>query len=69
MLDICFSIFSLHKFTEYSVTVVCYTSQGDGPRTPAVVMRTQEDGECMSKQGLFFCINQLKSNITQYPRE
>ncbi len=36
----------LAKFTEYSMTVLCFTSRGDGPMSSAVVVRTMEDGRC-----------------------
>ena len=38
-------ICSLLKYTEYIITVRCFTSQGDGPKTVQVIMRTQEDGK------------------------
>ena len=38
-------ICSLLKYTEYIITVRCFTSQGDGPKTAPVIMRTQEDGK------------------------
>lgn len=36
--------YSLLKYTEYTITVVCFTSQGDGPEATPVDVRTQEDG-------------------------
>ncbi len=36
----------LAKFTEYSVTVLCFTSRGDGPNSSAEVVQTMEDGKC-----------------------
>ncbi|XP_053386774.1 protein sidekick-1-like isoform X2 [Mercenaria mercenaria] len=34
---------SLQKYTEYNITVLCYTSQGDGPRSVPKTVRTMED--------------------------
>ena len=34
------------KFTLYSFQVLCFTSKGDGPKSPAVEVQTFEDGEC-----------------------
>nr|CAD7457346.1 unnamed protein product [Timema tahoe] len=33
----------LDKFTEYNVTVLCFTDPGDGRRSPPVTIRTDED--------------------------
>ncbi|MGH0186918.1 UNVERIFIED_CONTAM: hypothetical protein FKN15_023041 [Acipenser sinensis] len=33
----------LKKFTEYSTSVLCFTTPGDGPRSTAQVLRTHED--------------------------
>ena len=35
----------LAKYTRYSVTVLCFTSRGDGPKTAPVENRTLEDGK------------------------
>lgn len=37
-------LYRLLKYTEYTMTVVCYTSQGDGPEAIPFTVRTQEDG-------------------------
>ena len=37
---------SLKKYADYDLTVLCFTSKGDGPQTSAVTVRTLEDGEC-----------------------
>ena len=34
----------VHKFTDYRVTVLCFTSPGDGPASAAVSVKTAEDG-------------------------
>ncbi|KAL3875338.1 hypothetical protein ACJMK2_033296 [Sinanodonta woodiana] len=34
---------NLKKFTQYSITVLCYTSQGEGPKSAPRVIRTDED--------------------------
>lgn len=36
-------ISGLHKFTEYNITVLCFTEPGDGPRSDFVLVRTKED--------------------------
>lgn len=36
----------LKKFTEYYTSVLCFTTPGDGPRSPAQRLRTHEDSEC-----------------------
>ncbi|MBN3274566.1 SDK2 protein, partial [Polyodon spathula] len=33
----------LKKFTEYSTSVLCFTTPGDGPRSTAQIVRTHED--------------------------
>ena len=38
-------LIGLAKYTNYSVTVLCFTSRGDGPKTEAVESRTLEDGK------------------------
>lgn len=35
----------LEKFTEYNVTVLCFTDPGDGKRSTLVNVRTNEDGK------------------------
>ena len=34
------------KYTDYQVTVLCFTSPGDGPRSAPVSVKTAEDGSC-----------------------
>lgn len=34
----------LKKFTQYLTSVLCFTTPGDGPRSPARAVRTHEDG-------------------------
>lgn len=36
----------LEKYTEYEFQVLAYTSDGDGPKSPVKVERTQGDGMC-----------------------
>lgn len=36
----------LKKFTEYYSSVLCFTTPGDGPRSPPQRFRTHEDSEC-----------------------
>lgn len=33
----------LKKFTEYYTSVLCFTTPGDGPRSPPKALRTHED--------------------------
>ena len=35
----------LKKFTEYYTSVLCFTTPGDGPHSPARGLRTHEDSE------------------------
>lgn len=35
----------LKKFTEYYTSVLCFTTPGDGPRSPPRALRTHEDSE------------------------
>lgn len=39
-------ISGLKKFTEYYGSVLCFTTPGDGPRSPPQRFRTHEDSEC-----------------------
>ena len=41
----------LAKYTHYSVTVLCFTSRGDGPKTVPVEKRTLEDGKWEGRGG------------------
>lgn len=34
----------LKKFAEYLTSVLCFTTPGDGPRSPPQLVRTHEDG-------------------------
>lgn len=34
----------LEKFTEYNITVLCFTDPGDGPASEPVTVLTHEDG-------------------------
>ena len=36
---------SLEKFMNYSITVLAFTSKGDGPRSTAIIVRTDQDGK------------------------
>lgn len=35
----------LKKFTEYYTSVLCFTTPGDGPRSPPKALRTHEDSK------------------------
>lgn len=37
----------LKKFTQYFTSVLCFTTPGDGPRSPARAVRTHEDGKSL----------------------
>lgn len=37
----------LFKYTEYGLTVTCFTAAGDGPPSPQIHIRTLEDGKMM----------------------
>ena len=34
------------KYTDYQVTVLCFTSPGNGPRSAPVPVKTAEDDSC-----------------------
>ena len=36
----------LRKFTRYFGSALCFTTPGDGPRSPPTLLQTQEDSEC-----------------------
>lgn len=42
-------ITGLKKFTEYFTSALCFTTPGDGPRSPSHRIRTHEDSECQSR--------------------
>lgn len=39
------AISGLEKFTEYNISVLCFTEPGDGPRSDFVLIRTKEDSK------------------------
>ena len=39
---------SLEKFMIYSITVLAFTSKGDGPRSTAIIVRTDQDGKFLT---------------------
>lgn len=39
------AICGLEKFTEYNITVLCFTEPGDGPRSDYILVRTKEDSK------------------------
>lgn len=41
------NIFSLEKYTNYSISVLAYTSAGDGVPSSPVYCRTLQDGQCL----------------------
>lgn len=49
-------ISGLKKFTEYYTSVLCFTTPGDGPRSPAQCLRTHEDSKC--------CLFRLSCEVT-----
>ena len=40
-----YNIENLKKFTDYKLSVLCFTSKGDGPASAPVLVKTQEDGK------------------------
>lgn len=44
------TISGLRKYTNYSMTVLAYTSSGDGVRSLPVFCQTEEDGELFESQ-------------------
>jgi protein sidekick len=44
----------LEKFTDYNITVLCFTDPGDGLRSQPVEVRTDEDGKLCFIQGVPF---------------
>ena len=53
-----FNLTGLQKYMFYSIRVLCFTSQGDGPSTSPMTVRTLEDGE-LNNRVVGFC---LKNN-------
>lgn len=39
----------LEKFTDYNITVLCFTDPGDGKRSGPVPVKTKEDGKVIFK--------------------
>lgn len=37
----------LSKYTNYSLQVLAYTRKGEGVRSPAIYVQTQQDGMCL----------------------
>lgn len=35
----------LEKYTSYNITVLCFTSPGDGPKSDAILITTKQDGK------------------------
>lgn len=52
------AISGLEKFTEYNITVLCFTEPGDGPPSDYILVRTKEDGEYKVEIG--YSCNALK---------
>lgn len=46
------NIFSLEKYTNYSISVLAYTSAGDGVPSSPVYCRTLQDGQCLARRAL-----------------
>lgn len=50
----------LKRFTEYYTSVLCFTTPGDGPRSPPQRLRTHEDSKCShSGQYIVFSDNYM----------
>lgn len=49
----------VQKYTEYQITVLCFTSPGDGPRSGHVTVKTAEDGITTFVEQLSLKTNQL----------
>ena len=47
-------LISLEKYIEYKISVLAYTSKGDGPRSQEISARTDEDGMGHNLQCCFF---------------
>lgn len=39
----------LDKFTDYNISVLCFTEPGDGPKSDYVLVRTKEDSKISIK--------------------
>uniref|UniRef100_A0AAR2JFZ4 Sidekick cell adhesion molecule 2a n=1 Tax=Pygocentrus nattereri TaxID=42514 RepID=A0AAR2JFZ4_PYGNA len=57
-------ITGLKKFTEYFTSVLCFTTPGDGPRSPAQRVRTHEDSEWYRISWEEF--NRTNTRVTHY---
>lgn len=57
------AISGLEKFTEYNITVLCFTEPGDGPQSDYILVRTKEDSEYKIKLHKMLqssCINKVE---------
>lgn len=45
----------LKKFTDYYTSVLCFTTPGDGPRSPPLRVHTHEDSMCFHELKLLCC--------------
>ena len=52
----------LDKFAWYNVRVAAFNSKGMGPKSPAVMLKTSEDGKTIVL--LFSCVNNNNNLIT-----
>lgn len=55
------------KFTEYRVTVLCFTSPGDGPRSADVHVKTAEDGAYHESLGRIAPTNSIVPRFLFFP--
>lgn len=60
----------LEKFTDYNITVLCFTDPGDGIRSQPFEVRTDEDGKLCSMQDVpnKSHVLQYKNGFGSYPR-
>ena len=61
-----YNIENLKKFTDYKLSVLCFTSKGDGPESAPVLVKTQEDGKFSTP--VFLILLYLKKNHSAQPK-
>ena len=54
-----YNIEDLKKFTDYKLSVLCFTSKGDGPSSVPVLVKTQEDGMFIMEAAVIKALSNL----------
>ena len=54
----------LKKYTEYFLSVLCFTTPGDGPRSPPQRLRTHEDSQCCCDACILLCVSCWRDTVS-----